>query len=178
MNLVIKGKELQLYFSKEQLNHMVVKIANQISADYQEKHPIFIGVLNGAFMFMADLIRAVDPQLKFQIDFIKLSSYEGKQSTGIVKALSGLKNDIKGRHVIIIEDIIETGLTITAVIEEMKKLEPASVKLCACFLKTGKQKINIQPDYLCTEIEDKFIIGYGLDWDEYGRGLDQLYYIQ
>ncbi|CAD8045626.1 unnamed protein product [Paramecium sonneborni] len=178
MNLIIKDKELQLYYSKEQLKNMVGKTANQISNDYQDKHPIFIGVLNGAFMFMSDLIRAIDPQLKFQIDFIKLSSYEGSKSTGIVKALSGLKNDIKGRNVIVVEDIIETGLTITAVIEEMKKLEPATIKLCACFLKTGKQKINIKPDYLCTEIEDKFIIGYGLDWDEFGRGLDQLYYIQ
>ncbi|CAD8047597.1 unnamed protein product [Paramecium sonneborni] len=177
MNLIIKGKELQLYFSREQLHDMVVKIANQISTDYKDKNPIFIGVLNGAFMFMSDLIRGVDPQIKFQIDFIKLSSYDGSQSTGIVKALSGLKNDIKGRNVIIVEDIIETGLTITAVIEEMKKLEPASIKLCACFLKIGKQKINIKPDYLGTEIEDKFIIGYGLDWDEFGRGLDQLYYI-
>lgn len=133
----IKGKKLVLYKSREELSTMIKRVAAEISKDYKDKRPIFIGVLNGAFIFMADLIRQVDFDLQYQIDFLKLSSYEGHESTGVVKALSGLKNDIKGRHVVIVEDIIETGLTITKVIEEMQKLEPADVRLCACFLKKG-----------------------------------------
>lgn len=142
-----KGKRIIPYMDSQTLQHNVDRVAQQISIDYKDKDPIFIGVLNGAFMFMADVIRKVDKNIKFEIDFIKLSSYDGNQlylllgqeSTGILKALSGIKANIKGRHVIIIEDIVETGITITHVIAEMLKMGPADVKLATCFLKKSIQ---------------------------------------
>lgn len=137
-----------------------------------------IGVLNGAFVFLSDLIRKIDPEIKAELDFMKISSYEGTKSTGIVRALSEVKVDVRGRHVIIVEDIVETGQTIQKVMEELGKKEPASIRLASCFHKPNKAKVDIKIDYLAFEVLDKFIIGYGLDWDEYGRGLDALYYIE
>ncbi|KAM3135282.1 hypothetical protein pb186bvf_012580 [Paramecium bursaria] len=180
------GKRIVPYIDKETLQANVRRIAEQISIDYKGQKPILIGVLNGAFIFMADLIRYLDKDLKIEIDFIKLTSYEGQQSTGIVKALSGIKSDIKDRSVIIVEDIVETGITINNTIDELKKFQPKEIRLASCFLKkgklkhlnVGKQKVPVKIDYLGLEIDDYFIVGYGLDWSEYGRGLDQLYKVE
>jgi hypoxanthine phosphoribosyltransferase len=154
---------------KQVIEHMALKISN----DYSEEEVFFVGILNGAFMFSADLMKKIRPLC--QISFVKLSSYDGSSSTGEVRELIGLMDDIKGRHVIVLEDIVETGLTLETIIKLLKPMKPASLKIATLLFKPQAYQKNLKLDYIGLEIPNQFIIGYGLDYNGYGRNLEDIY---
>jgi hypoxanthine phosphoribosyltransferase len=148
----------------------VARLATQISRDYRDKSPLLIGVLKGSFVFMADLIRALDFPL--ELDFVCLSSYgRGKQSSGSVRIEHDLRSGIRGRHVIVVEDIIDTGITAAFLLDYLKKKRPASLRLCALLDKTARRRVAVTIDYPGMTVPDKFLVGYGLDCNEKYRNL-------
>jgi hypoxanthine phosphoribosyltransferase len=154
---------IEEYISEEKLQKRIKEMGAQISQDYSGKEVVVVAVLNGAFLFCADLIRQMN--IPITVDFIRASSYEdGMQSTGEVKISLDLKNPIRGKHVIVVEDIVDTGLTIVNLIKHFEVREPASLKLASLLHKPTNTKHEIDIDYLGFEIEDKFVIGYGLDF--------------
>ncbi|MAT58557.1 MAG: hypoxanthine phosphoribosyltransferase [Melioribacteraceae bacterium] len=160
--------------SEEQLQKRLAELGKQISDDYQGKLPIFIGVLNGSFLFMADLVKNVT--VNCEIDFMKLSSYgEEKISSGKVKMLKELNADINDRHIIIVEDIVDTGLSISYIEKLLEPYTPASVKVCSLLLKPESLKYQVKIDYIGFEIPNKFVIGYGLDYAQKYRNLRSIY---
>jgi len=162
-----------ILFSREQIEAKVKKLAAEIREDYQDKHPLLIGILKGSFMFMADLIRLLDFSL--ELDFIRLSSYgRGRQTSGKIKVVQALRCPIKGRDVLVIEDIVDTGLTISFLLDYLQKRKPASLKLCALTDKPSRRQVPVTIDYLGFTAPNKFIVGYGLDWDEKFRNLPDI----
>lgn len=156
--------------TQAQIRQAVAKLAAQIRRDYQSKHPLLIGILKGSFVFMADLIRQLE--LPVEIDFVKLSSYgTGKETSGKVKMVQGLKTPIKDRHVLVVEDIVDTGLTVSFLMDYLRRKKPASLKLCALTDKPARHQAPVNIDYLGFTVPDKFIVGYGIDWDEKFRYL-------
>jgi hypoxanthine phosphoribosyltransferase len=153
----------------------VDNVANKLSADYKGKVPLFLCVLNGSFMFASDLMKKYKGDC--EISFIKLSSYKGTQSTEEVKTVIGLNQEIKGRHLVILEDIIDSGITITHLVKDLARYEPESLKVATLLLKPDALRTNIKPDYVGLEIPNDFIIGYGLDYNGYGRNLPDIYKI-
>ena len=174
-NALIQAHDLffKPFLSEEKILNRVVELSHQITKDYKGKKPVFLSILNGAFIFMADLVRACD--LTCETTFIKLSSYDGLQSSGNIKTLIGIDLDLKGRHVIVVEDIIDTGGTIFQFLKELKELEPASVKLASLLVKPEALQYNINIDYKGFDIPNKFVIGYGLDYSGEGRNLPSIY---
>jgi hypoxanthine phosphoribosyltransferase len=159
---------------REEIAQAVKHVAEELNRDYAGKEPIFLVVLNGAFMFASDLLKEVD--FECMVSFVKLSSYEGTSSTGKVKELIGLNMDVRGKDIIIVEDIVESGLTIHNVIAQLKRLGAASVEVCSFVHKPMKlQYEDAKPKYLGMAIKDRFIIGYGLDIDGYARNLPEVY---
>jgi len=151
----------------------VAKLACEINCDYQGKQPLLIGILKGSFVFMADLIRQLD--LPLEVDFVKLSSYgAGKETSGKVRVVQGLKTPIKGRDVLVIEDIVDSGITISFLLDYLKKKAPASLKLCALLDKPARHRIPVSIDYLGFTVPDKFIVGYGIDFNEQFRYLPDI----
>ena len=148
-------------------------MALEINRDYEGKDPLFIAILNGSFIFAADLIRKIT--IPCQISFVKLSSYSGTVSTESVKELIGLNEDIQGRHVVIVEDIVDTGLTLDKFLKDLELKHPASVKLACFSFKKEAFKKSFPIDYLGITIPNEFIVGYGLDYDGYGRNLPDIY---
>jgi len=166
-------KQPHILFAREEIEATVKKLADEIRQDYHTKHPILIGVLKGSFMFMADLIRLLDFPL--EVEFIRLSSYgRGKETSGKIKVVQGLRSPIKGRDVLVIEDIVDTGLTIAFLLDYLKKKKPASLKLCALTDKPSRRQVPVTIDYLGFTVPNKFIVGYGLDWDEKFRNLPDI----
>ncbi|MFH0735309.1 MAG: hypoxanthine phosphoribosyltransferase [bacterium] len=162
------------YLEEADIQKRISELAEQINNDYRGKLPIFIGILNGSFIFMADLIKNVN--LSCEIDFFKLSSYgDSKISSGKVKLLKELNADIMDRHLIIVEDIVDTGLSIKYIEELMAEHKPASVKIATLLLKPNSLKYNLKIDYIGFEIPDKFVIGYGLDYGQKYRNLRSIY---
>jgi len=162
-----------ILFAREEIEATIKKLASEIREDYHAKHPILIGVLKGSFMFMADLIRLLDFPL--EVEFIRLSSYgRGKETSGKIKVVQGLRSPIKGRDVLVIEDIVDTGLTIAFLLDYLKKKKPASLKLCALTDKPSRRQVPVTIDYLGFTVPNKFIVGYGLDWDEKFRNLPDI----
>lgn len=165
--------KLGILFTSEEIAATVKKLAAEIRQDYLTKHPILIGVLKGSFMFMADLIRLLDFPL--EVEFIRLSSYGGgRKSSGKIKVVQGLRAEIKDRDVLVIEDIVDTGLTISFLLDYLGKKKPASLKLCALTDKPSRRQVPVNIDYLGLIVPDKFIVGYGLDWDERFRNLPDI----
>lgn len=162
--------------SSEKIMQRVGEIAEQINHDYSGKSPLFLGVLNGAFLFTADLFKKIT--LTCELAFVRISSYSGTSSTGNVKTLIGLNENIKGRDIIIIEDIVDTGDTMLYLIAELKKQEPASVKIATVIFKPAALRQPIKPDYVGFEVPPAFIVGYGLDYDGFGRNLNDIYVLQ
>ena len=160
----------RVLLSEQQLEARVTELAAQISRDYREKDPVFVGILKGSFVFMADLMRKV--LIPCNIDFMAVSSY-GTQSvsTGAVRISKDLERDIAGRHVVIIEDILDSGFTLNCLVEELKGRQPASIRLCTLLDKPSRRKVPIQADYCGFEIPDAFVVGYGLDYAERYRNL-------
>jgi len=163
----------RILFGRQQIEATVKKLAAEISKDYQGKSPLLVGILKGSFMFMADLIRLLDFPL--EVEFIRLSSYgRGKESSGKVKVVQGLQSQVKGKDILVIEDIVDTGLTIAFLLDYLRKKKPASLKLCALTDKPSRRQTPVTIDYLGFTVPDKFLVGYGLDWDEKFRNLPDI----
>ena len=158
-----------------EIMQQVRKVAQQINRDFEGQTPLFLVVLNGAFIFAADLMREVT--VPAEVSFVKLASYEGTSSTGTVREVIGLNTDITGRPVIIVEDIVESGITMAHMIETLKKQNPLSIDICTLLLKPEKLEVKLDIRYVAMEIPNDFILGYGLDYDGLGRGLKDIYTI-
>lgn len=159
-----------ILLSEQQLQSKVAELAQRITEDYRDKDPLFIGVLKGSFVFMADLIRHVS--IPCEMDFMSLSSYGNKsETTGAVRIVQDLNRDIEGRHIIIIEDILDSGLTLNYLVGYLSGRNPASIRLCALLDKPSRRRAPIQADYVGFEIPDTFVVGYGLDFAERYRNL-------
>ena len=172
----IHDKEFEQFLSTAQIQERITQLGVMINTDYFDKRPVFIGVLNGAFLFMADLIKHVS--IECELSFIKLSSYSGTATTGQVKEMIGLSHDISGRDIIVIEDIVDTGDTAIYLTSELKKKNPASIRFATLLFKPKALKQNFKPDYTGFEIEPDFVVGYGLDYDGLGRNLNDIYRLQ
>jgi hypoxanthine phosphoribosyltransferase len=171
--VTIEDKTFGIYLSEQAIDIEIQRIAADINVDYSDKQPLFISILNGSFMFTSDLLKKVS--VPCQLSFIKFASYDGTNSSGSVKELVGLQEDITNRHVIIIEDIIDTGLTMKSILEQVKAKNPASLKIATLLFKPDSLKEDIQPDYTCFSIPEKFVVGYGLDLNGFGRNLPDIY---
>lgn len=158
-----------------EIMQQVRKVAQQINRDFEGQTPLFLVVLNGAFIFAADLMREVT--VPAEVSFVKLASYEGTSSTGTVREVIGLNTDITGRPVIIVEDIVESGITMAHMTETLKKQNPLSIDICTLLLKPEKLEVKLDIRYVAMEIPNDFILGYGLDYDGLGRGLKDIYTI-
>ena len=169
----IKDKTFKVSIPEAEILQKVKAVADRINTDMADKNPLLLAILNGSFVFAADLMRMIN--VPCEISFVKMSSYEGTASTGNVKQLIGLNDDIKGRTVIIVEDIIESGLTMQTLLEQLKKKEPESVHICTLLLKPECLKVPLDTEYVAIEIPNDFILGYGLDYDQQGRNLRDIY---
>jgi hypoxanthine phosphoribosyltransferase len=158
------------------IKQRVREVAQQMSRDLEGKNPLFLAVLNGAFIFAADLMREMT--IPCEISFVKLASYQGTTSTGKVHEVIGINENLSGRTVVIVEDIVESGLTIKRMMEQLGTRNPASVQVCTLFFKPEKLKEDLKLDYVAFAIPNDFILGYGLDYDQQGRGLKDLYKLE
>ena len=174
--MIIKDKEFELYLKSASITRKVKDMAAKITEDYKDKDPMFIPTLNGDFIFAADLVREID--IDAQTSFIKMASYDEMTSTGNIKELIGLGETIFGRHVILIEDIIDTGNTILQLLEKLNELGPKSLEVASLLIKEDKGALKIKPKYVGFEIPDKFIVGYGMDYDGYGRNTKDIFVIK
>jgi hypoxanthine phosphoribosyltransferase len=175
-SLKILDKEFVPFINSDELQKRIEALGLELTNDYRGKRPVFLGVLNGCFRFVADLIQHVD--LSCEVSFIKLSSYSGTESTGQVKALTGLPLNLEGRDIIVVEDIVDTGTTIEYLVDTLLPHNPASVKIATLLYKPEAYKKEVAIDYVGFEIPNLFVVGYGLDYDEMGRNLNEIYQIK
>lgn len=169
--------EIKTLIDEEKLNKRIDEIAKQIGEEYKNKEIILICILKGSIFFTVDLARRIKEDVR--LEFIRVSSYgEGTESTGEIKMKLDLKDSIQGKDVIVIEDIIDTGRTLSYLLEYLKMKKPKSLKLCALLDKPDRRKIDVKVDYTGFQIPDKFVVGYGLDWDEKYRNLPYIGYIE
>ncbi|WP_456379124.1 adenylate kinase [Lutibacter sp.] len=171
----LHDKYFKTYISEEKIASAVKKLVKQVSKDCKKETPLFIGILNGSFMFVADFVRKY--KYNCEVSFVKLASYEGTNSTGKIKQLVGLNESLEGRTVIILEDIIDTGNTLSEIYNIFKDKKLKSLKIATLFFKPDVFKKELPIDYIGIEIPDKFIVGYGLDYDGLGRNLSSIYQI-
>ena len=171
----VKDKAFAVSISERAIKRQIKRVAEEINRDYEGREPVFLAVLNGSFIFAADLLREID--LPCEISFVKLASYEGTSSTGSIREVIGLNIDITGRPVIIVEDIVDTGLTMAHMLETLQKQNPASIDICTLLLKPSKLQVKLDIRYCCKEIPDDFVVGYGLDYDSFGRNTKDIYTI-
>lgn len=171
----IKDKTFRTSIPEAEILKKVQVVADRLNKDYEDKDPVFLAVLNGSFIFAADLMRAVT--VPSEISFVKYASYEGTTSTGSMKTLMGINQDLEGRHVVIVEDIVDSGFTMKHMIEDLKKKHPASIEICSLLVKPGNLKVDLDIKYAVMEIPNDFIVGYGLDYDQEGRNLRDIYTI-
>ena len=164
---------MKLLISETEIKDRVKLLGKQITEDYKGKSPIFVGILNGCYVFMADLLREVD--LDVEIDFVKIRSYEGDSSTGTIKFRKDISADIDGRDIIIVEDIIDSGFTINFLVNRLRNSGPKSVAVATALFKKEVAKLEFEVDYVGFEIPPEFVVGYGLDYDEIGRNLPHIY---
>lgn len=169
----VHDRNFEPFIPANQIEERVSVIAQQITQEYEGKNPLFLAVLNGAFILAADLFRKISFQS--EISFAKISSYSGTSTTETIKQLIGFSESIEGRHIIIVEDIIDTGLSMQHVLKQVRAHKPASVKVLTLLLKPKALKVQLVPDYVGFEIEPKFVLGYGLDYDGLGRNLPDIY---
>jgi len=165
-----------ILFTTGEVEATVKRLAAEISRDYRGKNPLLIGILKGSFVFMADLIRLLGFPL--EVEFITLSSYgRGRESSGKIRVVKGLRAGVKGRDVLVIEDIVDTGRTISFLLDYLQKKKPASLRLCALTDKPSRRQIPVNIDYLGFTVPNKFIVGYGIDWDEKFRYLPDICFV-
>ncbi|MCB9195056.1 MAG: hypoxanthine phosphoribosyltransferase [Flavobacteriales bacterium] len=177
MNNTIKlhDKEFRPYIPSEKIQDVIQTLAKRINEDYKDKHPIFIGVLNGSFLFTADLVREFEGNC--DVSFVKMASYEGTNTTGTVNELIGLKEDVSNRHLVVLEDIVDTGNTLEKIVDVLKAKNPASLKIATLLFKPKAYQKTIPVDYAAMEVGNEFLVGYGLDYDGLGRNLKDIYII-
>ena len=174
MKIEIEEKEFDQLLEYDQIKKRIRFLGIQLNVDYENRVPVFLGVLNGSFIFMADLIKEIN--ISSEISFVKVSSYNGSDTTsGVVKEVIGLDLDLKNRDVIIVEDIVDTGITLSYLIEKVKAQGPASIAVCTLLLKPLSQQKEIDIDYVGFEIQNEFVVGYGLDYKGLGRNLTDIY---
>lgn len=175
MMVKLHDLEFEPYLDQQTLQKSVKQLAERISKDYESKTPVFLGILNGAFMFLSDLMKQYEGDC--EISFTKLASYEGTSSTGEVTTLLGAGN-LKGKDVIVVEDIVDTGNTLEHIVGVLKKEGVASYKIATLFLKPEAYKKTLSLDYVGLEIPNKFIVGYGLDYNGLGRNISEIYQLK
>ena len=171
----VKDKKFKLFISSDEIQKAVCNIAEKINKDLADKNPMFICVLNGAFIFAADLYKNIT--IDSQITFMRMKSYDGMQTSGNVKSISGLLEDVKDRTVVILEDIIDTGYTMQSIVAQLKEKGAANIKIETLLFKPEALKVELDIDYVALSIPNAFIVGYGLDYDELGRNLKDIYVI-
>ncbi len=171
----VKDKKFELFIPEEVILKEVGRVAEQINRDLRDKDPLFVCVLNGAFMFASDLIKRLD--FPCEVTFIRLKSYQGDQTDGKVKEVHGLIESVRDRHVVIVEDIIDTGHTINHLKRKILKDNPASLKIATLLFKPEALQVEVCPDYVALPIPRDFIVGYGLDYDGHGRNMRNIYKI-
>lgn len=169
----VNGKTFRISIPEAVIKERVKAVAMEISRDMEGKNPLLLGVLNGAFIFAADLMREMT--IPCEISFVKLASYQGTTTTGTVTEVLGINEDLTGRHVIIVEDIVDTGLTMKRMIESLGTRNPASVSVCSLLVKPDKLEVELDLKYVAFKIPNEFILGYGLDFDQAARGLKDIY---
>lgn len=172
----LHDKTFRVMIPAEQLDAAIAKVAEQVNRDYADKDtPLFLGVLNGAFMFMAELMKKIE--FNCELSFVKLASYSGMNSTGKVSELIGLKNNIEGKHVVIVEDIVDSGESMEHLIRSLSGHRPASIEIVTLFFKPKAYTKDFPIKYRALEIGNEFIVGFGLDYDELGRNLKDIYVV-
>ncbi len=169
----IKDKTFETSITESEIKQRVKELAQKISHDLEGKNPLLLGVLNGSFIFAADLMREMTTPC--EISFVKLASYQGITSTGKVHEVLGINEDLAGRDVVIVEDIVDTGRTMKQMVESLGTRNPASVHICTLFVKPDKLEEPLDIEYAAFSIPNDFILGYGLDYDQQGRGLKEIY---
>ena len=174
-SIQVQDKTFSIFLNAGEINEAVEQIAEQINVDLKGKDPIFLVVLNGAYMFASDLLKTIN--IPCEVSFVKMSSYIGTKSTSVVRELIGLDHILTGRSVVILEDIIDTGITMGVTTEKLKKLGAADVKIATLLFKPDAFRMSYDIDYIGIKIPNDFIVGYGLDYDGYGRNYPEIYKI-
>lgn len=169
----IHDKTFEIFLRHETILSAVKNIANALEEDFKDKTPLFLCVLNGSFIFSADLLKEYNGPA--EISFIKLSSYQGLATTETVKTIIGLTEAIEGRDIVVLEDIIDSGITVSHLVAQLTELKPARITIATLLIKPKALRVNIRPDYVGLEIPNDFIVGYGLDYDGIGRNLKNIY---
>ncbi len=172
---IVKIKDLtfKTFIPEDEIQKNVKQVADKINHDLAGKNPLFLAVLNGSFVFAADLMRYIT--IPCEISFVKLASYQGTTSTGTIKEVIGLNEDIAGRTIVIVEDIVDTGFTMKRMVESLGTRGPKSIHICTLLLKPGKLQVPLNIEYAAMSIPNDFIVGYGLDYDQQGRNLRDIY---
>jgi hypoxanthine phosphoribosyltransferase len=172
-NVIVKDKEFKLLLSDIQIKESIGRIAEKINTDLKGKNPLFLAVLNGSFMFAADLMKSIT--IPCEICFVKLASYEGMESGGKVKEVFGLSERIDGRTVVIVEDIVDSGRTMHQLLSSLSSRNPAEIRIATFLFKPKALQSDLKLDYVAFEIPNDFVVGYGLDYDGYGRNYGEVY---
>lgn len=169
----VLDKTFEVSIPEAEIKERVKAVAQQLSRDMEGKNPLLLAVLNGSFIFAADLMREMT--IPCEISFVKLASYQGTTSTGKIHEVIGINEDLTGRHVVIVEDIVDTGLTMKRMVESLGTRKPASVHICALLVKPDKLQVDLDIEYTAMKIPNDFIVGYGLDYNQHGRELKDIY---
>ena len=172
----VRDKEFEVYLNESEIQKRIAEIGDEMNEEYANKNPLFIGILNGSFMFASDLMKAVN--VPSEIAFIRMASYKGMESTGAVKQVLGLQENVFGRHLVLIEDIVDSGLTMDQVIKFFQERGPKSIRVATLLLKPEKLEKDLKLDYVGFEIPEKFVVGYGLDYNGHGRNLKDIYQLK
>jgi len=172
----LEDKSFEVFIHEEEITKEIAALAERINLEYQNKEVTFIAILNGAFMFASDLIKLI--KIPCEISFVKVSSYKGTSSKGRVDELIGLNTDISNKHLIILEDIVDTGITIDKISTLMNAENPASIKVCTLLFKPDAFRGKTEPDFIGFSIPNKFVVGYGLDYNEKGRNIREIYQLK
>jgi hypoxanthine phosphoribosyltransferase len=171
--VTLHDKTFELFIAEDAIQKAILALADQINTDYAGKNPLFLGILNGSFLFAADLFRQIKGHA--EISFLKMASYQGTSTTGKISELIGLNEDLSNRHVIIIEDIVDTGITLEKIINDLQTKNPASISIVTLLFKPAAYQKSIPVNYVGIKVANDFLVGYGLDYDGLGRNLKEIY---
>ena len=174
--VTIKDKQFRISIPEAEIKQHVKAVAERLNRDMADKNPIFLAVLNGSFIFAADLLREIT--IPCEISFVKLASYQGVSSTGVITEVLGVNENLSGRTVVIVEDIVDTGLTMKRMLESLGTRNPAAVHICTLLMKPDKLQVDLNVEYAAMKIPNDFIVGYGLDYDQQGRNLRDIYTLE
>ena len=175
-SIELHNRKFNLFIDANSIQNAIDNVANDISRDYKDRNPVFLGVLNGSFLFTADVVRRFEGNC--EVNFIRLASYQGTDSTGTIKEVMGLNENIKNRDVLILEDIVDSGNTLEYIIEVLRSHKPRSLKVATFLFKPKAYLKDIPVDYVGIEVGNEFLVGYGLDFDGHGRNLEDVYIIE